>query len=70
MNNTNQFFESLKSLEISQLSDEVIEEVSRLKFENGDFQPEIVAKVSKAAKNLCIFVNEICKYHELKKKKN
>lgn len=61
MNNPNQFLETLKSLDISKLSDEIIQEVTRLMHENANFQPEIVAKQSNVAKNLCIFVQGVCK---------
>ena len=61
MNNPVQFLENLRSLDISKISDEVIQEVKRLMHENANFQPENVAKQSKAAKNLCIFVQGVCK---------
>ena len=59
------FIDDLKNLDINHISDEVIMEVQNLIRENERFIPENLNNFSLTAKNLCIFVKEVCKYKEL-----
>ena len=63
------FADELKNLDINHISDEVIIEVQNLIRENEILIPENVINFSLAAKNVSIFVTEVCKYKELENQK-